>query len=500
MFKKILVANRGEIAIRVMRTCHEMGIRTVGIYSEADRTAPHILMADEAYLLGPAPASESYLKMDRIIEIARSTGADAIHPGYGFLSENTVFARTILENGIGWIGPPAAAIRDMGDKTLARQIAARAGVPVVPGLERPLTDKDDPQTIAAKIGYPVLIKATGGGGGKGMRIVNNENELISALERARSEAASSFADDRIYIEKYLAEPHHIEIQVLADEQGNCIALGERECSVQRRYQKIIEESPSPFISTDLRVMMMEKAIALTKSVQYVGAGTVEFLVDSNHQAYFLEMNTRLQVEHPVTELITGIDLVRQQIRIASGLPLEHKQSDLSFQGHAIECRIYAEDGFNDFTPSVGTIHELVLPDGFGVRLDHGLRVGEKITPYYDPLLGKLIVHGSTRSGAISGMRRALSEFHIVGVETAIPLCLAIMDNSSFQDGRYNTHFLTTEMTDLCDSRSRRMAEKRQVVSMAAGVHQLLANDNSKVRNGRSSTSNWKQNARQKELQ
>lgn len=500
MFKKILVANRGEIAIRIIRTCRELNIATVAIYSAADRTASHTLLADEAYYAGAAPAVESYLNRERIMEIAESAGADAIHPGYGFLSENARFAQQVVEAGLTWVGPPAQALSDMGDKTLARQTAIAAGAPVVPGLERSLNDDDDPPSIAAEIGYPVLIKAAGGGGGKGMRIVNEPNALAAALERARSEALSSFADDRIYIEKYLEEPHHIEIQVLADQHGNCIALGERECSIQRRYQKIIEESPSPFINAEIRRQMMAAAVDLTKAVNYEGAGTVEFLVDRQQNFYFLEMNTRLQVEHPVTEAITGIDLVRQQLLIAAGEKLEHRQEDIHFNGHAIECRIYAEDGFNGFTPSVGEIHELALPDGFGVRLDHGLRVGEEVTPFYDPLLGKLIVHGSTRDGAISGMLRALSEFHVVGVETVIPFCLAVMENQAFCRGNYNTHFITRELDNLVKQKQAGASGQRCTTAMAAALHRVL---NIKV-NGTNSRplqlSSWKLSGRSRELQ
>ncbi|MFH1852636.1 MAG: acetyl-CoA carboxylase biotin carboxylase subunit [Candidatus Neomarinimicrobiota bacterium] len=500
MFKKILVANRGEIAIRVLRTCREMGIATVGIYSTADRTAPHILMSDEAYPVGPPPAAESYLNIDRIMAVARQSGAEAIHPGYGFLSENIEFAQAIEANGLTWIGPPPAAIRELGDKTAARQRALQASVPVVPGLERPLTDSDDPQAIAREIGYPVLVKAAGGGGGKGMRIVARPADLAAGLERARSEAKSSFADDRIYIEKYLEDPHHIEVQILADQHGSCIALGERECSIQRRYQKIIEETPSPFIAPGLRQALLDQAVELARAADYVGAGTVEFLVDARHNFYFLEMNTRLQVEHPITEVVTGIDLVRQQIRIAWGEPLEFRQADLKFHGHAIECRIYAEDGFNNFTPSVGTIHELVLPDGFGVRLDHGLRMGEEVTPYYDPLLGKLIIHGSTREGAISGMRRALSEFHIVGVETVIPFCLAVMNNPNFIQGRYDTHFIQKEMDAIGRQVAVAAAGKRDVGAVAAALHHTLATDRPRPQNGVTTASNWKLQGRRQEQQ
>ena len=500
MHNKILVANRGEIAIRVMRTCREMGIRTVGVFSSADRTAPHILMADEAYQIGPPPAAESYLKIDRILEVAQESGATMIHPGYGFLSENIQFAQAIIEKGLTWIGPPVKAIREMGDKTVARQTALNAGVPVVPGLERPLTINDDPVAISREIGYPVLVKAAGGGGGKGMRIVTKETDLVDFIERARSEAISSFADDRVFIEKYLENPHHIEIQILADQHGNCIALGERECSIQRRYQKIIEESPSPFIDENLRRIIMGKAVDLAQAVGYAGVGTVEFLVDSQYNYYFLEMNTRLQVEHPVTEMITGIDLVRQQIKIAQGDVLEYSQSEINFHGHAIECRIYAEDGFNNFTPSVGTIHELVLPDGFGVRLDHGLRVGEEVTPYYDPLLGKLIVHGSTRAGAISGMHRALSEFHIVGLETIIPLCLTIMENTRFRNGNYDTHFLIDELKNIRSQKSTNVAEKRNVFAVAAALHHTMTNRKPKITTGNHALSNWKMTGRQVELQ
>ncbi|MCF7823619.1 MAG: acetyl-CoA carboxylase biotin carboxylase subunit [Candidatus Marinimicrobia bacterium] len=442
MFKKILVANRGEIALRVMRTCRELNIETVAVFSEADRTAPHVLFADEAYYLGPAPSNESYLRHDKILEIALQSHAEAIHPGYGFLSENTEFARRVAEAGMVFIGPPASAIKTMGDKTMARQAMLQTDVPVVPGTEEPIDNVEEALAVAKTIGFPVLIKAAGGGGGKGMRIVNNTQTFIDAVGKAQRESKSAFGDSRVYIEKYLEEPHHIEFQILADEHGNIIHLNERECSIQRRYQKVIEESPSPFIDQDLRDRMGKAAVETARKCDYVGAGTVEFLVDKHKNFYFLEMNTRLQVEHPVTEMVTGIDLVAEQIRVASGLPLEIKQEDVKIYGHAIECRIYAEDAAQDFTPSTGKIVMLQIPDGAGTRFDGAIRQDMEITPYYDPMLGKLICWAKDREGALNRSERALREFYIGGIETTIQFCRAVIRHPVFRQGPYDTHFYT----------------------------------------------------------
>jgi len=443
MIHKILIANRGEIAVRIIRTCREMGIKTVAIYSEPDRTSPHVLIADEAFCVGSAPSSESYLNVPKILEIIKKCRAEAVHPGYGFLSENCDFAEEVQKLGAIWIGPSTDAITTMGDKMAARKLVIKTGAPVVPGTTKPITSIKDAKVTADKIGYPILIKAAGGGGGKGMRIIRSENELENALNQARSEANKAIADDRIYIEKYLVEPHHIEIQVFADTHGNVVSLGERECSIQRRYQKIIEETPSPFINDKLRKELAKTAVEISKSCNYLGAGTVEFLVDKFKKIYFLEMNTRLQVEHPITEMVNGLDLVKEQIRVATGEELSFTQKDLKPSGNAIECRIYAEDGFNNFAPSTGVINEMTFPMGIGVRMDEGIRIGQEITPYYDPLLGKLITWGNDRQTALNRMIRALGEFHVVGIETSIPFCLKVLQHNSFKKGKYSTHTLDT---------------------------------------------------------
>ncbi len=448
MFKKILVANRGEIAVRVMRTCREMGIEVVAVFSEADRTAPHVLFADEAYPIGPSPSSQSYLKYDTILAVARECGAEAIHPGYGFLSENTDFARAVENAGIVFIGPPAEAIKTMGDKTMARRAMLKTKVPVVPGTEEPISDVAKALKIAENIGFPVLIKAAGGGGGKGMRIVHSTNEFADAVGKAQRESQSAFGDGRVYIEKYLEEPHHIEFQILADTHGNTIHLNERECSIQRRYQKVIEESPSPFIDEVLREKMGKAAVETAQTCNYVGAGTVEFLVDKHRNFYFLEMNTRLQVEHPVTEMVTGTDLVAEQIRIASGQPLSIEQDSIGISGHAVECRIYAEDAFNDFTPSTGQIVFLQFPDGPGTRFDGAIRQGIEITPYYDPMLGKLICWAEDRETALNRSERALREFYISGIETTIQFCRSVIRHPTFRDGEYDTHFYNAHKEEL----------------------------------------------------
>ena len=448
MLKKILIANRGEIAVRIIRTCREMGIKTIAIFSKPDRTSPHVLKADEAYCVGSAPASESYLNIKEIMKIMKNTSVDAVHPGYGFLSENAKFAEEIFKSGIMWIGPSCSIISMMGDKIQARKLAEKSGVPVVPGEMKSIKNLNEARKSANEIGYPILVKAAGGGGGKGMRIIKSQIDLKNALDRAKSEAKKAFADNRIYLEKYLEEPHHVEIQIIADNHGNVISLGERECSIQRRYQKIIEETPSPFITSKLRKKLSEAAIQIAHSCQYSGAGTVEFLVDQHQNYYFLEMNTRLQVEHPITEMTTGMDLVREQIRIAAGEKLTLSQKDVQLTGHSIECRIYAENGFNDFTPSTGIINEMTIPQGLGVRFDDGVRVGQKITPYYDPLLGKLITWGDNRKMALNRMSRALYEFHISGIETTIPFCKTLISHPFFEKGMYCTHTLNDIQDDL----------------------------------------------------
>src|SRR6476646_3194137 len=442
MFKKILIANRGEIACRVMRACRELNIGTVAVYSDADRDALHVRMADEAYHIGPAPSAESYLRGEKIIDVALRTGTEAIHPGYGFLSENAQFVRDVLAAGITFIGPPPEVMEAMGGKISARKIAIAAGVPVVPGTTEALPSYDDARNVAAEIGYPVMLKASAGGGGKGMRLVGDESELKSALETAQSEAKASFGDDAVYVEKAIVRPRHIEIQVFSDKHGNHVHLGERECSIQRRHQKVIEEAPSPINSAELRSEMGACAVKVAKAVNYVGAGTVEFLVsDVDRSFYFLEMNTRLQVEHPVTELATGIDLVREQIRVALGEPLSFSQEDVSWKGHAIECRVYAEDPANNFLPSPGRITRLRIPNGPGVRDDGGVYEGAEVSIYYDPMISKLAVVGRDRDEAIGRMRRALMEYEVGGIKTTLPFFRELMDDEVFQAGNLDTGFM-----------------------------------------------------------
>ena len=439
--RKVLVANRGEIAVRVIRTCQELELATVAVYSDPDRLAPHVRLADEAYRLGPAPASDSYLKMDAIIEVATESGADAIHPGYGFLSENADFATACAEAGLIFIGPPPDAIRAMGDKTAARQLMKEAGVPMAPGTTDAIDDADRAAAIAADIGYPVLIKAAAGGGGKGMRIVHDSGEFKRAMRGARSEAASAFGDGRVFVEKYIEEPRHIEFQILADEHGNTIHLFERECSIQRRHQKVIEEAPSSVLTPAVRQAMGEAAVRAAASCGYTNAGTVEFLVDKDLNYYFMEMNTRLQVEHPVTEWVTGIDLVAEQIRVAEGRPLDMEPGDLSMHGHAIECRVYAEDPANQFLPDPGPLHRHAAPSGFGVRVDAGVEQGGEVLIHYDPMISKLTTWGRTRDEAIRRMERALDEYEVAGVTTTIPFCAFAMRHEAFRSGQFSTHFV-----------------------------------------------------------
>ncbi len=441
--RKVLVANRGEIAVRVIRTCKELGIKTVAVCSEADRTALHVRMADEAYVIGPAPSSQSYLVQDRIIEVARQSGADAIHPGYGFLSENAAFAEACAAAGLIFIGPPPSAIRAMGDKTAAKALMAEAGVPMAPGTTAAVVDMDEGARIAAEIGYPVLIKAAAGGGGKGMRIVERPEDFRRSMEMARSEAQSAFGDGRVFIEKYIQEPRHIEFQVLADSHGNCVHLFERECSVQRRHQKVIEEAPSSILTPDVRARMGKAAVLAAQACGYVNAGTVEFLVDKDLNFYFMEMNTRLQVEHPVTEQITGLDLVAEQIRIAEGEPLGYAQEDLAIHGHAVECRVYAEDPANNFLPDPGPLLRHATPSGPGVRVDAGVEQGGEVQIHYDPMISKLITWGRTREEAIRRMQRALAEYDIAGVRTTIPFCQFVMEHEAFRSGNFSTHFVQT---------------------------------------------------------
>ncbi len=445
MIQKVLVANRGEIAVRIMRTCREMGIKTVAVFSEADRASMHVRYADEAYLIGPAPSTESYLNIDKIIDVAKKSGADAIHPGYGFLSEKASFSERCANEGIIFIGPTAFAIATMGDKITARRTMIAAGVPVVPGTTDKVTTEKDAIAAIKGIGLPVMIKASAGGGGKGMRLVKKDKDIKGALRAARSEAASSFGDDSVYIEKYIESPHHIEFQILADKQGNTVHLFERECSVQRRHQKVVEETPSPIMTPEKRKEMGDAAVAAAKAVNYSGAGTIEFIVDDNLNYYFLEMNTRLQVEHPITERVVGIDLVKEQINIANGQVLPFKQEDLRQHGHAIECRVYAEDAENNFMPNPGLIRHLTEPYGFGIRCDGYVYEGYTIPIHYDSMIAKLIVWGSTREAAIERMKRALYEYKITGVKTSIRFLSRIMDAPDFRNGKYTTHFIENNL-------------------------------------------------------
>ena len=452
--KKLLVANRGEIAVRVIRACREQGIATVGVFSEVDREALHVLMADEAYPIGPPPATESYLAIDTLVDVARRAGADAVHPGYGFLAENARFAEACGQAGLTFVGPPPAAIRAMGDKTAARKIARDTKVAMVPGTVEALRSDDEARALARQVGYPVMLKAAMGGGGKGMRLVRTESELADALRAARSEAGAAFGDAAVYLERAVSEPRHVEIQVLADAHGTIVHLGERECSIQRRHQKLIEESPSPIVDAELRARMGVAACRVARAAGYVNAGTVEFLLDADRNFYFLEMNTRLQVEHPVTEMVTGIDLVREQLRIAAGEPLGYGQRDVSWRGWAIECRINAEDPFGGWLPSPGTITGWRPATGPWVRDDSGAYEGYTVSRFYDTLLAKLIVWDADRAGAVERMARALAEYKVVGVRTTIPALERIVAHPDFRAGRLSTAFLERVAPDLHPNDSR----------------------------------------------
>ncbi len=439
--KKILVANRGEIALRVMRTAHKMGIKTVAIYSEADRYAPHVRFADEAVCIGPPPSSQSYLLGEKIIQICKDLNVDGIHPGYGFLSENAQFVEEVTAAGISFIGPEPESVRVMGSKLAAKDAVKKFDIPMVPGTDKAITDIDEAKEIAKGIGFPILIKASAGGGGKGMRVVEHAGELEEQLNRAVSEAVSSFGDGSVFIEKFVTNPRHIEIQILADKHGNVVHLFERECSIQRRHQKVVEEAPSSILTPEIREAMGQSAIKVAKSVDYVGAGTVEFLVDDQLNYYFLEMNTRLQVEHPVTEMITGLDLVEQQIRVARGEKLSFQQSDLSITGHAMEVRVYAEDSYDNFMPSTGTLETYKRPEGNNIRVDDGFDEGMEIPVYYDPMIAKLITYGETREASIQEMKKAIQEYKIKGIETTLPFGLFVMNHDAFLSGKFDTNFV-----------------------------------------------------------
>ena len=439
--KKLLIANRGEIAIRIMRTAKKMGLKTVAVYSTADRNAPHVRFADEAVLIGEAPSNKSYLLGNKIIEVAKDLNVDAIHPGYGFLSENANFAEACEKNNIIFIGPKSKAIKIMGSKLAAKEAVKAYNIPMVPGTEEAITDIPKAKKIATEIGFPILIKASAGGGGKGMRVVENDAEFESQMHRAISEATSAFGDGSVFIEKYVTSPRHIEIQIMADAHGNVVHLFERECSIQRRHQKVIEEAPSTVLTPELRAIMGEAAIKVAKSCDYLGAGTVEFLLDEKHNFYFLEMNTRLQVEHPVTELITNTDLVELQIRVARGEALPITQENLKINGHALELRVYAEDPLNDFLPSVGNLEIYKLPEGKNIRVDNGFEQGMDIPIYYDPMLSKLITYGKTRAEAIELMITAIENYQIEGIETTLPFGRFVCKHNAFRSGNFDTHFV-----------------------------------------------------------
>lgn len=471
---KILIANRGEIALRIIRTCKELDKKTVAVYSTPDAEAPHVLHADESVHIGPAASSESYLVIDKIIEAAKTTGADAIHPGYGFLSENATFAERCEKEGLTFIGPRSKAITLMGDKTAARELMSKADVPFPPGTKKELEDIDEAKKIADEIGYPVLVKAAAGGGGKGMRVVDSPEDFESGIKAAKSEARNAFGDDRVYIEKYLVEPRHVEFQIMADEHGNVLHLFDRECSIQRRHQKVIEEAPCSILTDDLRSKMAEAAIAAAKACDYVGAGTIEFLVDAKRNFYFLEMNTRLQVEHPVTELITGLDLVALQILVAEGRELPITQDDVTIDGHAIECRIYAEDPRDNFLPSTGALSKHRIPSGNGVRVDSGVEEGQEVTINYDPMISKLCTYGNDRKHAIKRMLRALDEYEIAGCRTTIPFCAYVLNHPAFVEGQYDTHFVQDHFSE--EQLDLQNDDQLQVKALAASLLKISETD------------------------
>jgi acetyl-CoA carboxylase biotin carboxylase subunit len=495
-FDKLLIANRGEIAMRILRAARELGIATVAVYSDADRNAPHVRFADEAYHIGPPPARESYLVIEKLLDVARRSGAGAIHPGYGFLAERQAFAQACADAGIVFVGPPARAIGIMGDKLMARSTVMAAGVPVVPGTEPGQSDAAMTEA-AIRMGFPVLVKAAAGGGGKGMRPVRRVEELADAFSSARREAHAAFGDDTVYIEKMITEARHIEIQLLADSHGHTLYLGERECSLQRRHQKLIEEAPSFVVDADLRREMGEVAVAAARAVDYVNAGTIEFLLDRDKNFYFLEMNTRVQVEHPVTELVTGIDIVQEQLRIARGRRLRMRQEDVQVNGWAIECRINAEDPYNGYLPSTGTITSAQLPTGPGVRVDTGVFEGNEISPYYDSMISKLICYGETRGEAVLRMRRALEEYRIMGVKTNIPFHQHMMESHRFLSGQFDTNFVEDRFS-MDDREAVHALEAALLATLAA--HEQSQRAAQIVAPGARDTSNWKWYSRWERLQ
>jgi acetyl-CoA carboxylase, biotin carboxylase subunit len=502
MFKKILIANRGEIAVRIARACREMGIRSVAVYSDADRASLHVRVADEAYPVGPAPSRESYLRIDKLMDAARRAGCDAVHPGYGFLAENPELPRACAANHVTFIGPSPEAMELLGSKTAARQLAARAGVPMVPGVQDAIENLRDAERIGRELGYPVLLKAVAGGGGKGMRLVSAANEMPAAWRDASSEALNAFGDARVYLERYLDRPRHIEIQIFADERGGIVYLGERECSVQRRHQKVIEESPSPFLTPDLRRSMGEAAVRLAREAHYTNAGTVEFLVDAARNFYFLEVNTRLQVEHPVTEMVTGLDLVKLQIRVAGGEPLPFTQENIGLTGHAIECRLYAEDPANNFFPSPGTILSFRAPSGPGIRFDEGVYEGFTVPTEYDPMLGKLIACGQDRAEAVARLVRALEELRVAGIKTNAALFLRILRDPEFLRGEIYTRWLDERLSHLLRAENRTDGDTAaEDAAIFAGLLHHFAEARAALSDGAAgeTQSAWKRDARQEQL-
>jgi acetyl-CoA carboxylase, biotin carboxylase subunit len=497
MFRKVLIANRGEIAVRIIRVCRELGVSAVAVYSDADAESLHVRLADEAVCIGPAPSNQSYLNIEAIIAAANATAADAIHPGYGFLAENADFARAVLAAGLTFIGPSPEAMDVMGSKTSARRAAVDAGVEIVPGTVEPLTSFAETKITAHRFGYPVMLKAAAGGGGKGMRLVHSDEDLLSAFETSQAEAASAFGDSSLYLEKAIERPRHIEIQVFADSHGNVVHLGERECSIQRRHQKVIEECPSPINDPELRGKMGEAAVKIARAVNYLGAGTVEFLVaDATREFYFLEMNTRLQVEHPVTELVTGFDLVREQFQVATGQALSFSQEDVDWRGHAIECRVYAEDPENNFFPSPGTITYLQEPSGPGVRLDSGVRLHSEVSIHYDSMVAKLAVWGRTRDEAIDRLKRALDEYQVTGITTTLPFFRQVVEDNEFRSGRLDTGFISRfNQRQEQTLASGPNTKERDMAMIAAALEYLKLQRRNSVQAITTTSNRWKMSGR-----
>jgi acetyl-CoA carboxylase biotin carboxylase subunit len=488
--KKVLIANRGEIALRIMRSVKEMGIAVVAVYSEIDKNSLFVKFADEAYLLGPSPSSESYLRGDKIIEIAKNCGAEAIHPGYGFLSENAGFARKVKAAGLILIGPSPEAMEMMGSKLAAKAAVKKYNIPMVPGTDEAIKDIQKAKDLADQIGYPILIKASAGGGGKGMRIVEEPKDFVENMDRAISEAQSAFGDGSVFIERYVSSPRHVEIQIMADSHGNIVYVNERECSIQRRHQKVIEEAPCAIVTPEIRKKMGEDAVNVARSCNYVGAGTVEFLMDEDHNYYFLEMNTRLQVEHPVTEMTTGYDLVKEQIRIARGEKLSFAQKDVKINGHAIEIRVYAEDAQKGFLPDIGKLIRYRIPEGEGIRVDDGFEEGDVIPIYYDPMLSKLIVHAPTRAEAIDKMISAIDHYEINGVATILPFCRYALNHESFRSGNFNTHFVRDFFNDVSVLKSDPTEKEVAAIIGAIYNHEVNGDSERVTNNGQGTKSAW----------